>query len=218
MEQAMIAALLEKYWLAETSVEEEEQLAAYFRQPVVAPELEPFRHVFVYFASEALVVPDDDLGDRILERIAKLEQGGERPAAGSEGPGSLPAAGMRPLRNAESMPVRRLSARWGWAAAAAIVLGVGVYLAVAPSGGSRAFDGAGDGRAALSKQGGGTTALSGRGAGVKEVKDTYDDPKLALAALQKALLAVSTKMNRGKKITQAQIGRMSESWQTVMRN
>jgi hypothetical protein len=192
MEQAMIAALLEKYWLAETSVEEEEQLAAYFRQPVVAPELEPFRHVFAYFASEASVVPNDDLGDRILERIAGLDRAQATPAT------------------IRSLPRRNLFGRqvW-WAAAAVVVLGISVYLAVP----SQHREGGGGSNKTHSN----SVADNGRPAGIA-VKDTYDDPKLALAAIQKALLAVSTKMTRGKKITQEQMGRMNDSWQTVMRN
>jgi hypothetical protein len=194
MEQSVVSALLEKYWLAETSVEEEERLAAYFRQAVIAPELEPFRHVFAYFASEASVEPGDDLGDKILERIAELD----------------PEQGV---------PVAVGIGRWWWAAAA-IVLSVGLYLAVASSRGVRALPGGGDGVAVLNGRGAsvnGSGDSSGSGGGVA-VKDTYDDPKLAMAALQKALLAVSTKMNRGKKITQQQVGRMNDSWQTVMRN
>jgi hypothetical protein len=222
MEQSVVAALLEKYWLAETSVQEEEQLAAYFRQDEIAPELAPFREIFNYFASEASIVPGDDLGDKILERIAGLESA-VPVAGGTEPAGSLPHAGMRPLRDAGSVPVRKLSARWGWAAAAAIVLGIGIYLAVASSLGGRASREGGDGAAVLSRQGAGVkSAGDGRASGDSGtgivVKDTYDDPKLALAALQKALLTVSTKMNRGKKITQQQMGRMTDSWQTVMRN
>jgi len=53
MEHTIIKALLEKYWLAETTVGEERTLAAYFRGPDVDPGLEPFRDLFAYFAEEA---------------------------------------------------------------------------------------------------------------------------------------------------------------------
>lgn len=72
MEHIIIKDLLEKYWQAETSVEEERQLKAYFRGPSVAPELEAYRAVFGYFGgADAGVQPSADLEERILKKIAR---------------------------------------------------------------------------------------------------------------------------------------------------
>jgi hypothetical protein len=49
MEYDLIKELLEKYWLAETSVEEERVLKTYFRGDGVAPDLEVYRPLFAYF-------------------------------------------------------------------------------------------------------------------------------------------------------------------------
>jgi hypothetical protein len=49
MEYEVIRELLEKYWLAETSVEEERTLKVYFRGEGVAPDLEVYRPLFAYF-------------------------------------------------------------------------------------------------------------------------------------------------------------------------
>jgi hypothetical protein len=69
MEKMNVIALLEKYWQAETSLEEEKALADYFRSPLADPELEPYREVFAYFDEEARVMPAPDFGDRILQHI-----------------------------------------------------------------------------------------------------------------------------------------------------
>jgi hypothetical protein len=69
MEKMTVIALLDKYWQAETSLEEEKALADYFRSPLVDPELEPYREVFAYFDEEARVMPAPDFGDRILQHI-----------------------------------------------------------------------------------------------------------------------------------------------------
>jgi hypothetical protein len=69
MEKMNVMALLEKYWQAETSLEEEKALADYFRSPLVDPELEPYREVFAYFDEEARVMPAPDFGERILQHI-----------------------------------------------------------------------------------------------------------------------------------------------------
>jgi hypothetical protein len=69
MEKMNVIALLDKYWQAETSLEEEKALADYFRSPLVDPELEPYREVFAYFDEEARVMPAPDFGDRILQHI-----------------------------------------------------------------------------------------------------------------------------------------------------
>jgi hypothetical protein len=69
MEKMTVIDLLDKYWQAETTLEEEKTLADYFRGPSIDPELEPYRELFAYFEEEARVMPNPDLGDRILERI-----------------------------------------------------------------------------------------------------------------------------------------------------
>lgn len=64
-----IAALLEKYWQAETTVEEERILAEYFRGAEVPPEWESHREVFAFFSREAQVAPSEKLEERIMQRI-----------------------------------------------------------------------------------------------------------------------------------------------------
>ncbi len=53
MELGRIEQLLEKYFDAETSIAEENQLKEYFSSPDVAPHLEQYGSMFGYFASEA---------------------------------------------------------------------------------------------------------------------------------------------------------------------
>ena len=69
MEKITVMNLLDKYWQAETSLEEEKALADYFRSPFVDPELAPYREIFAYFDEEARVMPAPDFGDRILRHI-----------------------------------------------------------------------------------------------------------------------------------------------------
>jgi hypothetical protein len=173
MEQVRVAALLEKYWQAETTVEEERQLADYFRQPVIPPEWEPWRNVFAYFEAEAQITPDKDFENKLMERIRQLE--------------------------AAAAPVRSLfrSAPW-WVAAAVIILAVGVSRL---TGFRRA-----------------TGPESGSLAPSAVIKDTYDDPQQALAAIQRALRTASAKMNHGKTIAQKQMDRMNDGLQSAITN
>ncbi len=69
MEKMRVISLLEKYWQAETTLEEEKALAGYLHSESVDPELEEYRALFAYFEEEAQIVPADDFGDRILEHI-----------------------------------------------------------------------------------------------------------------------------------------------------
>ena len=69
MEKATVIALLEKYWQAETTIAEEQALAAYFRGDAVEDELLPYRELFVYFHEEAQVSAGPGFGDRILQRL-----------------------------------------------------------------------------------------------------------------------------------------------------
>jgi hypothetical protein len=69
MEKITVLHLLDKYWQAETSLEEEKALADYFRSPSVDAELAPYGELFAYFDEEARVMPAPDFGDRILQHI-----------------------------------------------------------------------------------------------------------------------------------------------------
>jgi hypothetical protein len=82
MEQTEIRALLEKYWQAETTVEEERVLAEYFRQVEIAVDLEPMRGLFEWREEEAELKPGADFDNRMLRRIGEI-QGGETVGSGS---------------------------------------------------------------------------------------------------------------------------------------
>ncbi len=103
MEEAKIRDLLERYWRAETSVEEERALAAFFRQPHIPADLEAVRSLFEWREEEAEVKPGADFDRRMLEQIAGME---------GEGGKVVPAFSIR------------------FAAAAAIILCLGVGLLI----------------------------------------------------------------------------------------
>jgi hypothetical protein len=48
------------------------------------------------------------------------------------------------------------------------------------------------------------------------IKDTYDDPQEALAAIRKALMKASSGINKGKNITKKEMGRMKNNWQMAV--
>ena len=92
MEKITVMNLLDKYWQAETSLEEEKALADYFRGPLVDPELEPYREVFAYFDEEAHVMAAPDFGDRILQHIGIADDGRKTAVIRPFGTGLLSAA------------------------------------------------------------------------------------------------------------------------------
>ena len=169
MEKITVMSLLDKYWQAETSLEEEKALADYFRGPLVDPELEPYREVFAYFDEEAHVMAAPDFGDRILQHIGIDSDD----AAGGQGspaaaPGRKPAV-IRPFGT-------------GLLSAAAVIaaLVIGLFLLTPPR--QQAADA------------GNSLATIRHGA----VQDTYDDPEQALAVVRHALLVASTHLNQGR--------------------
>lgn len=139
MEREQVALLLEKYWQVETTVEEEQMLAEYFRGEGVPPEWETYRDIFSFYGQEQEVKPGEGLEERIMERVR---------------------------------PRPRLRGAW-WSAAACILLLLGL---------ETFFRGPEERHVEQ---------------GVAAVKDTYDDPQQALAAVQKALLVASRNMNKG---------------------
>jgi hypothetical protein len=181
MDHETIRTLLDKYWLAETTVEEEKALAAYFRGPDIDPRLEPFRHLFAYFEEEAKITTGEDFESRILERLLREER-------------------------ATAVPPRR----WlntSYAAAAAVILAIGAYLMYSPAPYSPSVSGPATT---------GTTVATGNVA-TGGVKDTYDDPQQALAAIRHALLTASARMNQGRELTQKNMDRLSGTWQKTIK-
>ena len=172
MEYAAIRALLDKYWEAETTLEEESALAAYFRQPDIDPRLRPFREMFVYFEQESRVTPGEGFEKRILEAVRQAGESGE-------------------LRPDHGAPVRRMwrGVNASYAAAAAVILVIGLFIMV-PSSRREA-------------------------AAAASVKDTYEDPQQALAAIRHALFTASARMNQGKAIAQKNMDRVAPALQTV---
>lgn len=210
MEQQTIAGLLERYWRAETTVAEERLLAAYFRQPDIAPEWEYCRQLFAYYDEEAKLEPGEDLGDRIMERIRELD--------GEQDPGNVKD---RPLSGEERRPpvrsIRRIN--WSYAAAAIVILGFSLFLMVPDFTGKKQPGSLADsGRSYQGAVTANSGAVHSGAISPATVKDTYDNPEQALAAIQKALLTVSVKMNRGRHITQQHMDRLNDSWNAAITN
>lgn len=178
MEQREIKTLIEKYWQAETSLEEERLLAEYFRQAAVAPELEPTRGLFEWRDEEAEIRPGPDFDQRMLKRIGEMEGA---------------AVDSRKTRDGV---VRGFSIRF--AAAAAIILCLGIGLLIP----------------AISPVPERTRPIAAN----RVIPDTYTDPQQALAAVRRALLVASVRMNEGKHITQKNITRLHDTWQTAIGN
>jgi len=68
MNKALINQLLDKYWDAETSVEEENILKAYFNQNLILDEHKPYQELFNHFQSSSQLTLSKDitLSDEII--------------------------------------------------------------------------------------------------------------------------------------------------------
>ena len=74
MDYKYIEQLMERYWNAETSLEEESILRTFFSQKEIPAEMEPLRALFSDDASQQSL--DDDFDARILTMIEEDEQKG----------------------------------------------------------------------------------------------------------------------------------------------
>lgn len=110
MEQTEIRALLEKYWQAETTVEEERVLAEFLEQPEIPADLEPLRGFFAWRKEEAAVRPGADFDRLMLARIAEMEDSGRTFAKDGVIPG--------------------FSFRFAAAAAIVVCLGIGLLIPI----------------------------------------------------------------------------------------
>jgi hypothetical protein len=87
------------------------------------------------------------------------------------------------------LPVRPLYRKgWWYAAAAILIVSLGLYLTEV------------------------------RAPQVPPQADTYQDPAKALAELKRALMAVSTRMNKGQALTRTNMGRLAVDYKTVTGN
>jgi hypothetical protein len=176
MEKMTVIALLDKYWQAETTLEEEKALADYFRGPAVDPELEQYSEIFVYFDEEAHIVPSPDLGERILQHIGIATDGADV-ATGHVGIAASAGIATAPIRVMRPFGTGLLSA-----AAVIAALIAGLFLLTPPQQHNAAVDA------------GTSLATIRHGA----IQDTYDDPEQALAVVRHALLVASTHLNEGR--------------------
>ena len=71
MDYKYIEQLMERYWNAETTLEEESILRSFFRQENIPAEMEPLRALFADEASSQKL--GDDFDARIMEMISKEE-------------------------------------------------------------------------------------------------------------------------------------------------
>ena len=224
MEQARVATLLEKYWQAETTVEEERQLADYFRQSSIPPEWEPLRNVFAFFEAEAQVTPGKEFEEKLMARIRQIGDADADQPADADLPAGInqPAGTNQPaspdlsastgstrglFTPAPSTPIRFFSRRtpW-WAAAAVIILSLGISRLLGP------------GPVVTPAHPIAKAAPAVPATQAATIKDTYEDPHQALAAIQKALHRASAKMNQGKTLAQKQMDRMNDGWQSALTN
>lgn len=203
MEKARVIALLEKYWQAETTIEEEQALAAYFRGDEVDAELLPYGELFAYFGEEARVSAGPDFGDRILQRLglpldgASAVSGGPA-ASGDPAMDAAPVAMAPPASaapTASAAPARYFRLAVFAAAAAILVVVAGVFLLKSTGGPAVLATTQNAGRMAP----GAAETPGGRSSDRARVTDTYDDPQQALAAVRHALLIASHHLNQGRR-------------------
>lgn len=71
MDYKYIEQLLERYWICETSVEEEQILRSFFRQKDIPVHLLPYQSLFAYQDQEKKVGLGEDFDRRILAEIER---------------------------------------------------------------------------------------------------------------------------------------------------
>ncbi len=69
MASNQIKSLLDKYWEGETSLQEEQQLRAYFNGEAVAEDLKQYQPLFQFFKKESEAQLSDHFEDNLLQKI-----------------------------------------------------------------------------------------------------------------------------------------------------
>ena len=82
MDYKYIEQLMERYWNAETTLEEEEILRAFFSQEDIPAELSQYAPLFAYeHAEKAVDVLGEDFDEKILQMVGEAPRSEERPQA-----------------------------------------------------------------------------------------------------------------------------------------
>lgn len=71
MDYKYIEQLLERYWICETSIEEEQILRSFFKQKDIPVHLLPYRSLFIYQEEEKKVGLSEDFDCRVLAEIER---------------------------------------------------------------------------------------------------------------------------------------------------
>jgi len=75
MDSKHIESLLEKYWKAETSLEEEKALRDYFHNSIVPEQLNETAQLFRYFENEKSKTLNENFGDVVTKRVQQRHDG-----------------------------------------------------------------------------------------------------------------------------------------------
>ena len=82
MDYKDIEQLMERYWNAETTLEEEEILRAFFSQEDIPAELSQYAPLFAYeHAEKAVDVLGEDFDEKMLQMVGEAPRSEERPQA-----------------------------------------------------------------------------------------------------------------------------------------
>ena len=82
MDYKYIEQLMERYWNAETTLEEEEILRAFFSQEDIPAELSQYAPLFAYeHAEKAVDVLGEDFDEKMLQMVGEAPRSEERPQA-----------------------------------------------------------------------------------------------------------------------------------------
>lgn len=82
MDYKYIEQLMERYWNAETTLEEEEILRAFFSQEDIPAELSQYAPLFAYeHAEKAVDVLGEDFDEKMLQMVGEAPRNEERPQA-----------------------------------------------------------------------------------------------------------------------------------------
>ena len=82
MDYKYLEQLMERYWNAETTLEEEEILRAFFSQEDIPAELSQYAPLFAYeHAEKAVDVLGEDFDEKMLQMVGEAPRSEERPQA-----------------------------------------------------------------------------------------------------------------------------------------